>query len=216
MHFPHLRFPARARLPRAGLGALFVFAIVTGGCAADSTAPDPERVGRDSAPQITNYGYIPENGMGLTFAEVVNPTGLDLQNTVGIAACGPTTLYATTFIGFGYALYFSNDSGQSWKSINAYAFGPEIACDHSNLATLNPGDGSVWTAPLLSSGLLTADSNNVIWRQQPNTAAHPVDRIQGGDGSFYGVKKGPNGNQLYVSSLQSINARRRSRICSAA
>ena len=179
-------------------------AFLGGGCVASDTDTETnteaEAVGEHGAKVITDFASITLNGATSTFADIVNTgTGaIDLSKTVGLAACDPKALYAVTLNAGVYRIWFSNDSGQTWAQQSTIGLGPEIACDHSVLATLNASK-QLFTAPLSLSGAIGA------FTLQPNTTT--VDRIQGGDGAIYGVKLGAGGaNQLFITSGRSISA----------
>ena len=184
-----------------GIAPLILASLLGGGCLAGTTGPDEtsESIAEDHAPLISDFGTIFQNGTRATFAEISNtgPGALDLASTVGLTACEPKALYAVTLKAGAFALWFSNDSGQSWAKQATAGLGPEIACDHSVLATLDSSK-RLFAAPL------SIDGSVGTFALQNNSTT--VDRIQGGDGSIYGVKLGSGGNQLFIASGRSINA----------
>jgi hypothetical protein len=184
-----------------GTAPLILATLFGGGCLAGNTNPEEtsEPVAVNHAPLISDFATIFQNGTLATFADITN-TGagaLDLSSTVGLTACDVKALYAVTLTAGVYSLWFSNDSGQSWAKQTTAGLGPEIACDHSVLATLD-GRKRLFAAPL------SIDGSIGTFALQTNTTT--VDRIQGGDGSIYGVKLGSGGNQLFIASGRSINA----------
>ncbi len=162
------------------------------------------------APGFALIGNIYQQGMLVTFSRV--PTsGIGLGDVRSIAACEPRVLYAVenTTIDGSTSNYvkFSKDSGQSWDlaevhlpkntdgtippSFNATAPGPELACDHGMLASLD-AVGTTFIAPTLATGDLSGPFSFV-------TDTTKVDKIQGGDGTFYGMVLDSLGNQVYVA-----------------
>lgn len=144
-----------------------------------------------SATQLneTLIGNIFQQGMRVDFTRI--NTDLDLPNAVGLAACDPYALYA---VQNDNGLWFSNDGGRTW-AIRGLAFSSEIACDHGMLMTLD-SLGRAYYAFMRTDGFVTDSSGQVgVWTQVSQSVT--VDRIQGGDGTFYGVKSGASGNQVY-------------------
>jgi hypothetical protein len=116
--------------------------------------------------------------MLVTFSQVVNPTSLTLSQTVGLAACDTKALYAVQQETVGFTLWFSNDSGQKLGE-EATAGMDEIACDHS--------------AP--HPGLRQQALQRAAQRERHDRGMDRANREhhggphQGGDGTFYGVKR---------------------------
>lgn len=142
---------------------------------------------------FTYVGTIYQAGTKTTF-ERINATNITVANIVGLTACDPKALYAVEATTF--KLWFSNDSGQTWTAAGANAKSKEIACDHAELATLDASK-RLWSAPLQMSGTVGA------WTQAATSVQ--VDRIQGGDGSIYGVKQAASGYDVYVATAKAAN-----------
>lgn len=118
-----------------------------------------------------------------------------------IAACDPKSLYLSEGIPLtnGQTLWqvlFSKDGGQTWTA-KSVSMGKEIACDHAQLASLD-ATGKLWVAQLSANGNISG------WNDAATSIL--VDRISGGDGSFYGVKFGSPGNSIYVASAKAASA----------
>ena len=204
--------------PRTGLLAL---ALVSG-CIGDEPI---EATSQASQASFVTLGWIGQNGMGVTFEDVTGITGIDMSRVVGLTACDETALYAVErYVGrppwglTSYHLLFSNDSGQSWKTLPTSVVAPdgtslstlgksaEIACDHAMLVTLDASK-HLWYAPLQNNGTIGITKHGgtqtefpwyTTWQKAPTTVQ--VDRIQGGDGSFYGVKAVARGRDVYIAS----------------
>ncbi|MEZ4403427.1 MAG: peptidoglycan DD-metalloendopeptidase family protein [Kofleriaceae bacterium] len=184
---------------RVALGA----ALLTG-CTelpADDAPLDTSDTSQDA---IVLLGNIYQNGTLVSFDEVTAVTGLALANVVGLTACDRSALYAVEqqssgppFYITSYALWFSNSGGQAWTKQSALGKGPELACDHAQLATLDSSK-RLWVAPLQANGTVGA------WAQAPTSVQ--VDRIQGGDGTIYGVKVVASGKDVYVASNKAAAA----------
>jgi murein DD-endopeptidase MepM/ murein hydrolase activator NlpD len=147
-------------------------------------------------------GNIFQNGTLVSFDDITNVSGIDLTRIVGLTACDPKALYAveksTGASGIAsYKLWFSNTSGQSWTAQATAGKSAEIACDHAQLATLDASK-QLFVAPLQANG------NVGTWAQLMTSVK--VDRIQGGDGSIYGVKAVATGRDVYVASAKSVLA----------
>lgn len=146
-------------------------------------------------------GNIFQAGTLVSFDDITNVTGINVSKVVGITACDPKALYAVernvSQFFTTYALWFSNDGGQSWVKQATAGKSAEIACDHSQLATLD-SSGTLFVAPLFNNGSIGS------WTAAPTSVK--VNRIQGGDGSFYGVKAVSGGFDIYVASAKSILA----------
>lgn len=179
------------------LMTLFLGAVVASGCVADSDDTGEEITSEAKQRSVVLLGNIFQNGTLVSFENITNITGIDMTKIVGLTACDPKALYAVEQnAGPTYALWFSNDSGQSWKKQSTAGKSKEIACDHAQLATLDASK-NLWVAPLQANGVIGA------WSQAPTSVK--VDRIQGGDGSIYGVKVVASGKDVYVASAKSIN-----------
>ncbi len=163
-----------------------------------------EDTGTTSQAFITNIGTTFQGGMKLVYDDIQSPKGLTLSKTVGLAACSRTSLFAVQNDGSAgapsYSLHYSNDGGSTWTLSKALPLGPELACDHSRLVTLDP-NGIPFIARTNTKGVLGP------WIVQPIPGAY-VDRIQGGDGTLYGVVLGTGGapNKLYVATNYSTGA----------
>jgi murein DD-endopeptidase MepM/ murein hydrolase activator NlpD len=180
--------------PMRIIGTLSLAVLTAVGC---SGAPPEARVSSTQQASITDFGYISEYGMGLTFSQITpsSNNGFNLQQVVGLTACDPTTLYAVQST--NYLLYFSKDSGQTWTHIQSNAPGSEIACDHGMLVSMDPY-GRIYKASTMMTGQLDYHGGSTPWSlvyQSPT-----VDHIQGGDGNIYGVKLTSSGNQVFNSS----------------
>jgi murein DD-endopeptidase MepM/ murein hydrolase activator NlpD len=165
--------------------------------------PDELATTEASQPAFVHVGNIAQGGTVVNFEKLTNVTGIDVQKIVGITACDPKSLYAAVVhinpspYLISYPLYFSGDSGQTWTALaGTKAKSPEIACDHGYLATLDDQE-RFWTAQLNMNGTVgtwTVHLDNVL-----------VDRIQGGDGSFYGVKLAGSHFDVYRMSTRSVD-----------
>lgn len=198
------RSNARA-LVMVGCASLYV------GCGG---SPDQDPSGGDDPPasvptrttdqaSFVLIGNIFQNGTLVSFDDVTGVTGIDLTKIVGLTACDARALYAVErdvgpapLFSITYSIWFSNSSGQSWTMQTTPGKGPEIACDHAQLATLDDAH-RLWAAPTGLDGSLGS------WALQDATTQ--VDRIQGGDGTIYGVKVVASGKDVYIASGKAIN-----------
>lgn len=173
--------------------------VALAGCLEGPSEPDMTEEAQAAFVQI---GNISQNGTLAVFETITNVGGgIDVAKIVGLAACDPKALYAVeqriVQLVPTYKLWFSKNSGQTWADTGAYAKSKEIACDHAQLVTLDAAK-RLWVASLRMNG------NVDPWVQAPTTIT--VDRIQGGDGTFYGVKQTATGNQVFTASNRAIGA----------
>jgi hypothetical protein len=181
------------------LRTIILGAVLVSGCL---DSDDASTVATTEQNSITQIGYIPQNGTTVAFDDIT-ATGLNLQNVADITACDEKALYATVKVYSTYELYFSNDSGQSWIDVGANAGGAHIACDHSNLATLD-ASGQLFWVRLSANGQLGRGANGYV--QWFYTAGLAMARIQGGDGTFYGIRVNAAGNDVYTTSTRSLGS----------
>ena len=189
---------------RSWLGLVLSTSVLIG-CQIDS-GPNDDDDGDIAATAQASFvlrGNISQNGTLVSFDDLTGVTGIDMTKVVGLTACDPKALYAVEqHVGpsplflTSYALWFSNDSAQSWTQQTTAGKGPELACDHAQLATLDSAK-QLWVASLQANGVIGS------WTAAPTTVK--VDRIQGGDGSIYGVKTVASGKDVYVASGRSVN-----------
>lgn len=195
------RTPARCR---GGLWlTLAIGAAMTSACI-DPSDDQAETLSDTPQASFVVFGNIYQNGTVVSFDDVTGITGINMATIVGLTACDPKALYAveqdTSPPPLGlvtYSLWFSNSSGQSWTRQTTPGKSREIACDHAQLATLD-ANKQLWVASLQANGVVHP------WAKATTTVT--VDRIQGGDGSIYGVKRVASGMDVYVASAKSINA----------
>ena len=168
-------------------------AATAGGCT-EPIDDEPETTHGEQAAFVT-VGNIPQNGTNVVFEDISAPTGIDVTKIVGLTACDPKALYAVEQIGAAFQLWFSNTNGQSWTAQTLAGKSKEIACDHGLLATLD-ANKDLWIAKTNLDGSLRG------WYATANIVK--VDRIAGGDGSFYGVKAVAGGNDVYIASGKAL------------
>jgi hypothetical protein len=181
--------------------------LAAAGCGDDSGSKEAE-VAVSREPLITLIDDISQRGMLVKFWKIQNPIGITLSRVVNLAACSKTVLYAVERIpgsNVTYPLYFSKDSGQSFTRVtnengaNVTLSTGEIACDRAMLMFLNREGGTRWVTTRTSGNLVAAAVNI--------NQTTSVDRIQGGDGTFYGVRSGtgPGGtNEIFLATNRSV------------
>ncbi len=166
--------------------------VLASGCV-DEIEPDTSAT---TEPAFVLVGNIYQNGTLVSFDDITNVTGIDMTKIVGLTACDPNALYAVEQIdATSYALRFSNNGGQSWIALALAGKSREIACDHGMLVTLDAAK-DLWVAKTRGNGTLAG------WYSTTNPIK--VDRIQGGDGTFYGVKQTAAGYDVYTASNGSL------------
>ncbi len=164
--------------------------VLAAGATGCLTSDEPE-VAETAGATTVLLGNIYQNGTLVSFENITNPVGLDLSRLVGLAACDDKALYAIEQYGSVFTLHFSNDAGQTWGPVNRAVVTKEIACDHGLLVTLDANHN-------LKVARTRFDGNLNGWYSTP--ASTQVDRLGGGDGSFYGVKATASGGDLYIAS----------------
>jgi murein DD-endopeptidase MepM/ murein hydrolase activator NlpD len=179
------------------------------GCG-DEAGFERAEVGFAREPLITPISEISQRGMLVKFWKVENPTGITLSRVVNLAACSRTVLYAVERVSGSnvtYPLYFSKNSGQTFTRVlnesgaNVVLSTPQIACDRAMLMFLNREGGARWTT--------TRTSGNFANAAVSISQSTEVGRIQGGDGTFYGVRSGtgPGGtNEIFLATNRSVAA----------
>ncbi len=176
----------------AGLAAL-------AGCL-DAGDDQAETLGEAAQGSFANIGTTYWSGTKLVFDDVTNLVNADVQNLLGITACDATTLYAVERVSsHGVSINwvtFSKDGGQSWTR-QAITGSTEIACDHSQLLTLD-SSGNIRAAKLHANGTMESWTNV--------SAPTTFNRLNGGDGTFYAVKNVAVGKDIYIGSARSILA----------
>lgn len=173
-----------------------VLACALAGCISDDLEAT-DTGATEQASFVQSQAPRTQNGTQISFETITNPTGgITINNVEGLAACDATSLYAAEKSGSLYALWYSKDSGQTWKKQTQTSLTKEIACDHSHLAMLD-GGGKLWIANLAIGGAIGT------WISHDWTGL-AVDHIQGGDGSFYGTKANGAGFDVYVTSTQQV------------
>jgi hypothetical protein len=133
---------------------------------------------------------------------------LDLSRTVGLTACDSKALYAVQADSSAYTIWFSNNAGESFTFVGK-GKSKEIACDHGTLATLGrTNDGlALYTATTVSNGSFKSQAQTPVlgeWTSRGQVGE--VDRLQGGDGMFYGVKATSSGNKVLTASNRARQA----------
>ncbi len=183
--------------PVLGLGTMLL--ALASGCATQEPEESTSTTDQDA---IVLIGNIYQNGTLVSFDDITNVTGINLSHVVGLSACDAKALYAvernTGVFGIAtFKLWFSNDSGQHWTAQSLPGKSAEIACDHARLATLDANKN-------LYDSMIEANGTVEKWVLQPTSVK--VDRIQGGDGTIYGVKAVATGHDVYATSTRSMGA----------
>lgn len=161
----------------------------------EPTTEDPPETAETTQGAFVVVGNITQNGATAMFEDMAAVSGIDMTKVVGLAACDPKALYAVEQTGSAFKLWFSNTSGESWTAQALAGKSKEIACDHGLLATLD-AQKKLWIAKTSINGALLG------WYATTNPTL--VDRIGGGDGSFYGVKVTSSGKDVYVASGRAL------------
>jgi hypothetical protein len=166
-------------------------------CSSEAPRGEDEAVLDTSTEAFTNIGTTFSAGMRMNF-DKMNASGFpDIKEAVGLAACDYKSLYMVRKHFGIFTLYFSNSSGESFKLVGN-AKGPHIACDHAQLMTLDSNN----TLRVAATHL---DGTIGDWLTTTPVQTNKVDRIQGGDGTFYGVKLGTT-NQVFTATNMATNA----------
>ena len=187
--------------------ALALAAVACGGTTSDS-AGDGSTIATAREPLDQLVGSISQRGMLVKLWKIDGPAGITPSRVVTVAACSKKTLYAVekrqynTPVGVLslYVPLYSKTYGITWSRVknadtglDVTLDGPELACDHGVVLALN-ADGSAKWVKTLSDG-------NFAEGFKPIDQSVQVARIQGGDGTFYGVTAA---GEIYVASTRSI------------